>query len=310
MANQQKAEDVVMSILPPFIQSFLKVEVKLLDGKKRQIKELVTWDVRGYKTETKDPKDNENYDLWNDKKSGQWCIKHRAVEKLADVMGIEIVPESVKGHSQPTVDNRYQHVFTITVVDMEGDKMTYVGEANNAGGGMVQNNYNAYPASMAFKRAFDRCVMKLIIKKARKSYLLANNIQAIAEDQDIHVDIESEDFQKPQNEEAEANNVPTLTTEEEGQMKPYYDKIISVDTSKPKSKSAGAVAMLEGRLATHESSLNELLEWGKGKGGLNPKQVDVLEKMVGEKLAEIKKLQKAYGFGPKTKSAKKGPVVA
>lgn len=301
--SKQKTEDAVKNFLPPFIQAFLDVEIKTIDNKKRQIKELITWDIRGYDQNTKDQKVNERFDLWLDHKSGQWCIRHRAVEKLADIMGVEIDHNSIISHSQPTVDNRYQHIFTLSVVDRDGNRSTYVGEANNAGGGMVQNNYNAYPASMAFKRAFDRAVMKLIVKISRQSYLTKGDIKSIAQDQDIHVDIESEDFQKPEFEQKDDEKIPALSKEEEMQMKPYYDKINLIDTKKPKTTSKKGLEMFEAKIATHETSINQLLEWGKGKGGLNPKQVDVLEKICLDKLSEIKKLQKAYGFGPKNKKS-------
>lgn len=294
--QQAKMEAQLMSILPPFMRNFLEVEVELINGQKKKIKELVHWDMRGYQQEAKDQSVNEKYDFWNDKKSGQWCMKHRALEKLADIMGIEILEETIDSHSQPTVDNRYQHIFTMTVADPKGRKATYVGEANNAGGGMVQNNYNAYPASMAFKRAFDRAIMKLIMKIARTEYLTRKDFEALKDDQEIHVDIESEEWLDKEAE--KAGTVAELNPTQESELNDYFKAINAMDVQPPKSKTEKAMTDFECKIAESENKLSRMREYIQ-KQELADNQKNLLFAMIEQKQTSIDKVKKDYGFGTK-----------
>lgn len=88
--------------------------------------------------------------LWQQPQSGLWLMYHRYVEIAGGKAGIKYKFDDVEFNTQ-------NGIAVVKCTAVMGDKQvcTY-GEAS------PKNNKNAYPVSMAEKRAYDRAVLKLI----------------------------------------------------------------------------------------------------------------------------------------------------
>ena len=117
---------------------------------------------------------SEKYDLvkddyWFHKPSGQWIIKHDAVEKIANKEGIKLVNIETLNSETDLVR------FIITMGMPNGGQIKSVGEADKS------NCFSQYLGCMAEKRGIDRCVLKGI-----NAYQYG-----------ISSEVEAEDFKKP-----------------------------------------------------------------------------------------------------------------
>ena len=115
----------------------------LVKGKKQSLKKFVRED-----------------DLWvqsGSKKQGV-IISHEAVERLAKVAKIQIA--DVKLVISPTASNEQQHVFLMTPSALNGNTIfPQIGEASIRNTGGVSRRYLA---TMAYKRGFDRCILRAL----------------------------------------------------------------------------------------------------------------------------------------------------
>lgn len=89
--------------------------------------------------------------LWEHRQSGQWIAKHSALERVAEVAGIQFDrPAIIEGDTE-------KGIVAIMVEGVMGDRREWsFGEASKL------NNKMAYPYAMAEKRAKDRVILKLI----------------------------------------------------------------------------------------------------------------------------------------------------
>ena len=113
-------------------------------------------------------------DFWNHKQSGQWIIKHDAIEKIATIEEIEIDNIKVLNSERDFV----RFLITMTSYNKETGEsrsVTTIGEADKS------NCMSNYIGSMAEKRGIDRAVLKLIN----------------AYEYGISSEVEAEDFKKP-----------------------------------------------------------------------------------------------------------------
>ena len=94
-------------------------------------------------------------DFWQHKQSGQWIIKHDAVEKIAAIEDIDIDNIKVLNSERDFV----RFLVTMSIYNKETGEsrsVSTIGEADKS------NCMSNYYGSMAEKRGIDRCVLKLI----------------------------------------------------------------------------------------------------------------------------------------------------
>jgi len=115
----------------------------IVKGKETSLKNLVSED-----------------DLWvqGSKKRKMVIISHEAVERLAKAGNVKILEPKLL--ISPVASNEQQHVFLITPV-MENGNLVYpqIGEASTRNLGGFSKGY---PATMAYKRGFDRAILRAL----------------------------------------------------------------------------------------------------------------------------------------------------
>tara|TARA_Y100000310_G_scaffold190680_1_gene190686 strand:- start:376 stop:1077 length:702 start_codon:yes stop_codon:yes gene_type:complete len=117
-------------------------------------------------------------DFWHHQQSGQWILKHSAVEKIANKQGIKLVDLEPLNSEMDLVR------FKVTMSLPNGGTIKSIGEADR------NNCFSQYLGCMAEKRGVDRCVLKGI-----------NAYQY-----DISSEVEAEDFRKPDS----SNAIPVI----------------------------------------------------------------------------------------------------
>ena len=108
-------------------------------------------------------------DFWHHQQSGQWIVKHSAVEKIANKEGIKLVDMEVLNSEMDLV--RFKVIMSLP----NGGVIKSIGEADR------KNCISQYLGCMAEKRGIDRCVLKAI-----NAYQYG-----------ISSEVEAEDFRKP-----------------------------------------------------------------------------------------------------------------
>lgn len=88
-------------------------------------------------------------DFWQHPQSGKYVLYHNAVEKIAAQENIELV-------NYDTLNSQLDLVRFVMTMKMGDKTITDIGEAD------PKNCKMGYFGCMAFKRGFDRCVLKLI----------------------------------------------------------------------------------------------------------------------------------------------------
>ena len=119
--------------------------------------------------EFKDKYNLEVEDYWQHKQSGQWIIKHSAVEKIMAQEEIEVIDLDI-------INSEVDFCrIKVTVGNKEGVQVVTIGEA------YPKNCVVPYAGAMAEKRGIDRGVLKLIH----------------AYEYGISSEVEADDFKKP-----------------------------------------------------------------------------------------------------------------
>jgi len=88
-------------------------------------------------------------DFWLHQQSGQWILTHNAVEKIANMEGVELVDIKV-------LNSEVDLVRFLITMKLGAKTISTIGEADR------KNCHSQYLGAMAEKRGIDRCVLKLI----------------------------------------------------------------------------------------------------------------------------------------------------
>ena len=91
----------------------------------------------------------EKDDFWHHQQSNQWIITHNAVEKIANIEGVELIDIKV-------LNSEIDFVRFLVTMKLADKTISSIGEADQS------NCFSKYKGCVAEKRGIDRCVLKLI----------------------------------------------------------------------------------------------------------------------------------------------------
>ena len=172
----------------------------------------------------------EKDDFWHHQQSNQWIITHNAVEKIANIEGVELIDIKV-------LNSEIDFLRFLVTMKLADKTISSIGEAAQS------NCFSKYKGAMAEKRGIDRCVLKLIN----------------AYEYGISSEVEADDFAKPtyyQKNDSHLEKFDSLLQDSyfDGKRKDVKDQWLKVKTL---SQTELFLKQMQSRIENQEKENNE-----------------------------------------------------